>query len=592
MSYFPPITIAAAIQKIEYKQYLLPAIQREFVWGARNIELLFDSLMREYPFGSLLMWKVEGSNKAGHRYYEVLKFYRERYHTHCEEVNTTLLPDFEAVLDGQQRLTALYLGLKGTYATKTPRVNWNDTEYALPTRKLYLNLSNLVNQDDAEGDVPEDGRLYDFRFLTVAEVDDAEEIWFEVGKILSIQGTFKLGQFIKDRQWGEVPFINETLSKLHDVVHIKPLIHYYLETDQDYEKALNIFIRINSGGEKLDYSDLIMSTTIAGWTKLKAREEINALINEIWTNSGIQISKDLVLRTYLMLHNDDIKFRVSNFSMANARDFEENWHDIRYAISEGFQLIKDFGYSENTMTSKNAALPIIYYLAKSKRAANFTKKVGYKEDREVIKRWLHAVLLHRIFGGQADSVLKIIRDCIKEELGRGAETFPSVGIAKRLSKTRKSITVDDEFIENLLYTGYEDRYAFPILALLYPYLDYKNGDFHKDHIHPVSQFSKRNLKVNGVDTEAENGHYYTDADMYNGIVNMQLLDGNENKSKNDKMLAEWVATTKPDLKRQLIPDMLDLSAFPAFVDARWALLKERLREILTFAVEEEKVEAE
>ncbi|TDX02186.1 uncharacterized protein with ParB-like and HNH nuclease domain [Dinghuibacter silviterrae] len=592
MSYFPPITISTAIQKIEYKQYLLPAIQREFVWGYRNIELLFDSLMREYPFGSLLMWKVEGANKGGHRYYEVLKYYRERYHTHCEEVNTALLPDFEAVLDGQQRLTALYLGLKGSYAYKTYRLSWNDNSYSLPTRKLYLNLSSLVNQDDAEGDVTEDGRLYDFRFLTDAEVAEATDIWFEVGKILGIQGTFKLGQFVRDQQWAEIPFINETLAKLHDVVHIKPLIHYYLETDQDYEKALNIFIRINSGGEKLDYSDLIMSTTIAGWKLLKAREEINSLISEIWANSGIQISKDLVLRTYLMLFNEDIKFRVANFSMANAQEFEQHWYDIRGAISEGFQLIKDFGYSENTMTSKNAALPIIYYLAKAKKAEDFTKKVGYKADRDIIKRWLHAVLLHRIFGGQADSVLKIIRDCISDELGKGVEAFPAVAIAKKMSKTRKSITVDDEFIENLLYTRYEDRYAFPILALLYPYLDYKNGDFHKDHIHPVSQFSKRNLKVNGVDTEVGNGHYFKDADFYNGIVNMQLLDGNENKSKNDKMLSEWVAVTRPDLKRQLIPEMLEFEQFPEFVERRWHLLKEKLREILTFSPEQETEEAE
>ena len=60
MSYYLPISIKQVIDKIDYSQYLLPAIQREFVWKSYHIELLFDSLMRNYPIGSLLMWKESG----------------------------------------------------------------------------------------------------------------------------------------------------------------------------------------------------------------------------------------------------------------------------------------------------------------------------------------------------------------------------------------------------------------------------------------------------------------------------------------------------------------------------------------------------
>ena len=109
MSYQTPISIKQAIDKIDFNHYLLPSIQREFVWGSGQIELLFDSLMRNYPIGSLLMWKVQGVNKTDHRFYSVLKNYREKYSIHCKEVNTNSIADFEAVLDGQQRLTALYI---------------------------------------------------------------------------------------------------------------------------------------------------------------------------------------------------------------------------------------------------------------------------------------------------------------------------------------------------------------------------------------------------------------------------------------------------------------------------------------------------
>lgn len=580
MSYQTPISIKQAIDKIDFNHYLLPSIQREFVWGSGQIELLFDSLMRNYPIGSLLMWKVQGVNKTDYRFYSVLKNYREKYSIHCKEVHTNSIADFEAVLDGQQRLTALYIGLKGSYAYKKKNFAWKDNEHSLPTRKLYL----CLDQDTIDDDENEDGRVYDFRFLTAEEISTSDKIWFEVGRILALNGTFELNQFLKKNEWDSNQYITNTLSKLLDVIHVKTLINYYLELEQDYDKALNIFIRINSGGEKLSYSDLIMSTIISGWTSktVSARDEFNNLIDEIWNSTEIVIDKDLIIRTYLLIFSDDIKFRVTNFSIANAIEFKENWTDIRAAIVEAIELVKDFGYVERTLTSKNALLPLIHYLFISGRTKQFTTKVAYKEDRELIKRWFHTVLLKRIFGGQADTVLKIIRDVVKDEIKKGADIFPATAIAKKLSKTRKSITMDDESIENLLFTTYEDRYAFPILALLYPHLDYKNNDFNKDHIFPVSQFNSKNLKKSNVDLTQENGHYYTDNWCYNGIVNLQMLDSNENKSKSDKTFEEWAKSTKINYEKQILPKITDFNKYIDFVDARWDMLKEKLEKALKF----------
>ena len=344
MAYFPPLTIKQVIEKIEYNKYLLPAIQREFVWSTKQIELLFDSLMRDYPIGSFLMWKVEGKNKIDHRFYTILKKYREKYSTHCIEVNTNSISDFEAVLDGQQRLTALYIGLNGSYAYKLKNYGWKDNEHSLPTRKLYLCLS----KDSINDDNNEDGIKYDFRFLTYEEYNQSEYIWFEVGKILGIDGIFKFNEMLKKNAWDGDEYISDMLSKLFDLVHVKTPIHYYLEEDQDYDKALNIFIRINSGGEKLSYSDLIMSTNITGWNSqtVSAREEFSNLIDEVWNSYGFMIDKDLIIRSYLMIFSEDIKFRITNFTLNNAEEFKENWDQIREAIEEALHLISDFGYVE------------------------------------------------------------------------------------------------------------------------------------------------------------------------------------------------------------------------------------------------------
>ena len=138
-------------------------------------------------------------------------------------------------------------------------------------------------------------------------------------------------------------------------------------------------------------------------------------------------------------------------------------------------------------------------------------------------------------------------------------------------------------IENLLFTRYEDRYAFPILALLYPHLDYKNGDFHKDHIHPKSGFTKSNLKKAGIENvKGDSDWYFAKKDFYNGIVNLQMLDGNQNISKGDKALTEWASSSLVDLNKQMIPNILELEKFKEFVDTRWKILKSKLKAALTF----------
>lgn len=583
MSFFPPLSVSDALQKIDYNQYLLPAIQRDFVWTHTKIEMLFDSLMQGYPIGSMLLWRVDGKNTQNQRFYGILKKYRERYAIRSEEVSTVGIPSFEVVLDGQQRLTALYLGLKGSYAYHGYNLAWKDNEYSVPTRNLYLNLyyktSEKNNLDDSD-----DVKKYDFSFLKPNEATEVAKAkrWFKVSEILGIKGTSQLNSYYKKNQI-EDEECQEILSRLHDMVHIEKLIHYYLEQSADFTRALNIFIRINSGGITLSYSDLVMSTTIMGWTNLDAKKEINGLVDELVKEFGFAaVSKDFILRTYLTLYNDDIKFRVENFSIKNAKEFETNWTEIKNAIKEVFQLVTDFGYAPNTLTSLNALLPIVYYLYKTDKVKEFCQKVKYKDDRAIIKRWLHVVLLHQIFGGQAEGVLKAIRDTIKKEIAKEIDIFPAKQIATRLSRTNKSISVDEEFVQSLLYTSKDNRYAFPVLALLFPQLDYKNRDFHLDHCHPLSHFNEKKLKAKGIILNDDNQEYYTDWDYFNSIINLQMLDGNENKSKGAKDLKVWVEETSPSLSKHYLPKELELSEFPIFVEKRMALLKAKLIDELTF----------
>jgi uncharacterized protein with ParB-like and HNH nuclease domain len=572
MSFQTPITISAAIRNIECNQYLLPAIQREFKWSHEKIEWLFDSIMRNYPISSFLFWRVEGDTKSNYKFYQFLKEYKQRYKTHNDEFPTSSHNDFTAVLDGQQRLTSLYLGLRGSYAYRTPRLHEENTERVYPIRYLYLNIEKPLENE-------EDGRIFEFKFLSGREFKLNAAAWFKVSEIYGLSDDFDFNKYLDDHNLKEKEFSYRTLATLKNVIHSKPIINFFLETEQSIDKALNIFIRINSGGEPLNFSDLIMSIAVANWDKKDARKEIHTLVDNV-RDKGFSISKDFILKTFLYLHSKDIKFKVTNFSKGNAIEFEKEWDRIRDAILSVFDLVKSFGFSDSTLTSKNALIPVVYYLYHKKIYKDFHTKVSTSEDRRCIKKWLHIAMIKRIFGGTSDSVLNQIRKAFTSDVSKIALEFdmPMFPIDSINLNTKRDTGITDEFIEEVLQTQKDDIYAFSILALLYPELDYKNNNFHKDHLHPAAKYDEL-----GNDLKEKYGWH-----TYNSLKNLQMLDANENMSKNAEDLDCWVnkETQIKDrnsfLANHHIPDVdLGLSNFDVFIVARADMLRENLKSLLT-----------
>ena len=531
MSFQTPITIKEAIENIESNKFLLPSIQREFIWKHEKVEWLFDSLMKNYPISSFLFWQVNSEVKKGYKFYKFISKYREKYKTHNSEISVDGIDEFKAILDGQQRLTSLYIGLKGSYAYKDYKKKWEDTEWSIPTRQLYLNITNKLKDE-------EDGRVYEFKFLKKEDTkekeifqDIKEQKWFRIGEILNYQNDNKFDEFVEKFNQTE----KEILRQLRKTILEKELINFFLEKEQDLDKALNIFIRINSGGEPLNFSDLIMSIAVANWENNDAREVIHNLVDNI-RDKGFLISKDFILKVFLYLYSKDIKFKVTNFSKENARNFEDKWSEIRNAILEVFDLVKTFGFSDLTLTSKNALIPIIYYIYHKSIIKDFSVSVKFEKDRENIKKWLHIMLIKMVFGSQSDTVLTQIRKAFTSDFDKFKidENISEFQFDKILNSIEKDTSISDEFIDTILTTQKEDKYAFSILSLLYPNLDYKNNNFDKDHLHPISKFTKDEIEKLNLDETIKNEYFQ--ANIYNGIYNLQMLDANENKSKSDLSL--------------------------------------------------------
>lgn len=147
MTFQAPITIKTALDRMHRHDYVLPAIQREFVWDQDRISRLFDSLMRGYPIGSFLFWKIEPKQAADYTYYDFIRDFHRRDRTHCERLHIGTDRQVTAILDGQQRFTSLNIGLAGSFAEKLPRLWWNNP-YAYPKSHLYLDLEHEPSVDE------------------------------------------------------------------------------------------------------------------------------------------------------------------------------------------------------------------------------------------------------------------------------------------------------------------------------------------------------------------------------------------------------------------------------------------------------------
>lgn len=577
--YKPGGTIAEMLGRIQTKSYVLPAIQREFVWKTEQIERLFDSLMQGYPFGTFLFWKVEAPTGGKFKFYDFVLNYHQRDAAHCPELGILHHQSVTAVLDGQQRLTALNIGLRGSMAIKQPNKWWTNPD-AFPTRTLHLDLL-------ASPDPDEDGVRYSFKFLDDGQVArDEKAHWFKVPNILGMKDGPEMLATLMERglQGDALKRAYAILDRLHRVVHSHNLIHYYEEEAQDLERVLNIFIRLNSGGTILSYSDLLLSIAVAQWTHVDARAEIHKLVDELnRIGTGFALSQDFVLKAGLMLADiASVGFKVENFTTANMLALESNWPSIRSALVRTVELASSFGLNGQTLKADSALLPIAYYLYKRNAPANYVTHSQFANDREAIKGWLvrSIVKASGIWGSGLDTFLTALREVLQTNQG---DAFPVEQLRQAMSQRGKSLTFEPAEIEDLLHIEYGDKRTFPLLSLLFPFVDLRN-QFHVDHVYPISRFTSARLQKQGFNAaEAE-----VMAQHANTLPNLQLLEGAINNEKKAALPMAWLSTHLPDATSQIhyrtkheLGDLpADLEGFESFYAARRDRLREKLVDLL------------
>ncbi|QLC35582.1 DUF262 domain-containing protein (plasmid) [Halarchaeum sp. CBA1220] len=581
----------------------LPAIQREFVWDADQIVRLFDSVMREYPIGSFLVWKLKGDAAADQIKYRFVRHYIEdsvypespdfdQLDHHNPKVpvqEETTLPDTQRlVLDGQQRLTAFYIGLQGSFTEKRKFAQYKNPN-AWTQKQLYLNLFSDPEQELED----ELGLRYEFMFKKEAPEPTEDAYWFPVSEIqgadtavdaMQMTDDLRIEDFPKEKRYDAQQNLHTLFAALADDARIQ----YHEETTEDQERVLDIFVRTNEGGTPLSKSEILLSMATARWTEsesesesLNAREEITSFVdrlNQYHEEKGFSFSTDFVLKSLLVLSDLPPEYRIANFTNANLGQMKREWLEttIQDDILAALDLVVEFGLDSQSLTSSNALIPIAYYIHHHDPDLSWESKAG-SENRRRVHYWLTSALLNGTFNSRPDEVLQDAREAIQESGGE----FPLEEIHHQMRGRGKVVGFSPDVIESLLdETTYRSQKSFLLLSLLYyPEPVKQNVTYQRDHIFPKSVLDVETLVDEyGLSVEtAQRCENRRDV-----VANLQLLTPNENAEKSDVDFEEWISTrTDEYYERHLIPTeerLHRIENFPEFVERREQLIRENVSE--------------
>ena len=565
------------VESVQTKEYVLPILQRDFVWNAQKISLLFDSILRGYSIGLCLFWEINDERRHNYKCYQ----FQENYvQGDKQEVMNLPLPMHSkyAILDGQQRLTAICLALKGSYTYA------QTTKNKLLKHRFYI---NLLHNDKSE----EENIKYEFEFLADNEIyQDEKHYWYLVNDILvnakwqdGTSATLIYDDIINQKHLDinaaealeeQKDKVIDKLKLLYECVCKKELVKVFvIPKDFDENEALDIFVRINSEGQQLSRTDFIFSRIVSFWSD--ARQEIEEFQKETIIKKLSIFDKDLIMRICLATVNKSTVSRLTTNKLTKdiIKDIRENWDKIKNSIKETARLLNFLGYDTKTIVSTNALIPIVCYIY---NGGTWEIKQHPTKDLEDIRKYLSIIPIKRVFSGQTIGRLNNILSVMNNEESKNR---PFEAILKM-----KEFTVTEQDIENILLQG-KGKDTFSILSLLYE-KNYAETNFDQDHMHPWASFIRvKTYKDAGIDSEKMSEW----KKMADTLPNLQILESKTNNSKNDTPFEDWVKSEYPNenkRKEYLYGTYLDentplsFAAFESFYKIRKEKLKDEICRIL------------
>lgn len=511
--------IADIITQISEHKFVLPVIQRPFVWSEEKMTLLFDTLLKGDSFGGIMAIKEESGREP---LFNFRPFTQDGNFIPSQNVNQLRQTQY-FIIDGQQRLQSFYIGLMGTVNGKSLYFDlYSDFEHEFEF-KFEKNEDELPKKtrDNSERPIQEHFWLpVKVLFTRLKETNDEEQTAEEI-----------ISQYhITDDT--QIKYINKNIKALYkETITSKAVgistvyINKSRPIQDNRQRIVELFRRLNDGGAKLSGFDLVASI-------LKGFEwEMESFLHHLLAEySEMGLTQDNLIKLLFILQNNHKK-EMASIEASDAQFAIENKERIQAALKASKDFLHCAKLSDYYKDGNRSFIPlffIIYHLFHKKDLSNqelsnyFNNYETSNTDFPMMKKWVYHSLLNGVFRSRGAGWVPYktgIRKLLEIIQNYQNQVFPcnelfNVYIQHPLTFTL-NYTADN--LDNL-----DSSMVF--------YLIYNQKKFHRindiDHIMPKSI-----LEAKGFST-----------DQINSIANYQLLDYNTNRGhKNNKPFAQWLS---------------------------------------------------
>lgn len=530
--------------------FWLPNIQRPFVWGEDQICRLFDSILREYPISTLLIWKTNSTIR------------RRKFIDNW--TNSIRLVDFYVpedkkkkclVLDGQQRLQSLFIALNGSFEGRELHFDILSGELAAPDDVKY----KFKFLDSSTAQFPW-VKFKDLIFTNLKKREISDGLKASAGREVTGPETDKINDHLEliDRTFKIEEAV--TYQELDSIDNPK------LYTDDD---VVEVFIRANSGGTKLGKSDLLFSLLSSSWDE--ADDRMTDLLDDL-NKHGFAFNRDFILKTCLTLLDQGARYEVEKFRKQGVREkIESEWDAISDAVKDVLDFVrgKTFIKCDKALPSYLLLIPLIY--------VRYHFPDAWKQKKDV-ETYLVRAALAGAFSGTPDQLIDSIVDKLKE-----LKTFDLPEVFGVIRTKGRSLDITEDRLWNMGYGSDQIHLLFNLWYSFNYTPAYDSNLPQVDHIFPQSLL--RTVKV----VNPENGRMslmrYKEA-ARNQLANCMLLTQQENGAggKTDIPPEEWFADKPQEyLEMHLIPQdpaLWKLDRYEDFLAARKALILGKFTNLL------------
>ncbi len=334
---FEQLTVQEIAAQAVSKRMDIPEFQRDFVWSPQDVALLAESLYRDYPVGSFLLWDSSD--------------YQETKTAQGSQASLW-------IVDGQQRTTALclLLGRKPYW--------WRDSEAWNKALERYDVVVNLLPENDGQlvFGLPNPIRRQDPRWISLRRVLSIEAKSQEdgskedkIGEALT-ELAQEIAQSI-EQQTGQANLFGKIHARLQRLSKIRERQILVIKVQHEVEDVAEIFSRLNQAGTRVKEADVILALAAVrnpGWVREKYLPYRTALEERGW-----DLDAGIFIRTMTAIGLGRARLKEVPSDFWNPESFEKVWKEASDAISTVIRRLAQYGVlSGDLLPSMNSLIPL------------------------------------------------------------------------------------------------------------------------------------------------------------------------------------------------------------------------------------------